>query len=436
MPTRHLIGRLTVEIALPGADGALARLQEIGGWARSDGLWRDLSRALDQLVPPDEVVTIPRLELTVEVNSEAAFQSQLRRALTRAVGQLLQRRDSAAGRRSLGQYTEALVWHFLATGALPWTAPQDQGPAVANFLNNLPDVENEAFVERLRAASAASPVPWQRLVYAIGLEKARRLVLRYGSFAPPQAAELLQIATAAEQQSSLAAIRFWQNIFINTELHNSEIAAFRGAVRQAAQAAGATAEARPPVHATQEADRAAAGPTAADEPVAGAYFVQNAGLVLLNQFLPAQFRQTDLLAGDDFRDEEARCQAIHLLQFLATGETEAYEYDLLLNKLLCAHPLGRPVPRWVPLTDADLGQADELLRAAIGHWRVLRNTSVAGLRETFLRRPGKLAPAEGGGWRLQVERRTVDILLDRLPMGWGYSVVSLPWRPDLIFVEW
>jgi hypothetical protein len=35
---------------------------------------------------------------------------------------------------------------------------------------------------------------------------------------------------------------------------------------------------------------------------------------------------------------------------------------------------------------------------------------------------------------LQVERKTLDVLLDSIP--WGFSTVLLPWNPQPLFVEW
>lgn len=436
MPTHHLIGRLTVEIVLPGHEQAPARQQEISAWARSDELWRNLSQTLDELVPAEAVVTIPRLEVSVDVSSEPAFQAHLRRALIQAIGQLLQGHNSAIIRRSQEHYTEQLGWHFLTTGALPWTAPREQATAVAAFLDQLALPENEAFVLRLRQGSATNPVLWQRLVYAIGIEKAQRLVLVHGHFSPSQTAELLQAATDAETQSKMSTSDFWYSIFLNPVIPALYLLELQQATRQQAKPASLATDFFHSSTASQNPSVSDAAPSFQEEPVADAYFVHNGGLVLLGQFLPELFRLTNLLDGNDFCDEAARHKAIHLLQYLATGDTEAYEYDLLLNKLLCHQPLGRPVPRWVPLADADLAQADALLGTAIQHWSVLRNTSAAGLRETFLQRPGKLSAAPDGGWRLHVERRTVDILLDRLPMGWGYSVVRLPWLPELIYVEW
>jgi hypothetical protein len=64
---------------------------------------------------------------------------------------------------------------------------------------------------------------------------------------------------------------------------------------------------------------------------------------------------------------------------------------------------------------------------------MLKNTSVNGLRETFLKRDGILSRQENN-WRLQVEQKTLDVLLDSIP--WGFSTISLPWNGYLIFVEW
>ena len=37
-------------------------------------------------------------------------------------------------------------------------------------------------------------------------------------------------------------------------------------------------------------------------------------------------------------------------------------------------------------------------------------------------------------WLLQIERKTMDVLLDNIP--WSYTKIFLPWNPYLITVEW
>jgi len=55
------------------------------------------------------------------------------------------------------------------------------------------------------------------------------------------------------------------------------------------------------------------------------------------------------------------------------------------------------------------------------------------LRESFLKRDGILTLKENG-WLLQVERKTLDVLIDSIP--WGYSTIAFSWNERLIFVEW
>jgi hypothetical protein len=74
-----------------------------------------------------------------------------------------------------------------------------------------------------------------------------------------------------------------------------------------------------------------------------------------------------------------------------------------------------------------------LLVQVIGHWSALRNASPAALRETFLCRQGKLILGEEG-WRLEIQRKTEDILIDRLP--WGFSKIKYPWMPQVLSVSW
>jgi hypothetical protein len=74
------------------------------------------------------------------------------------------------------------------------------------------------------------------------------------------------------------------------------------------------------------------------------------------------------------------------------------------------------------------------MEAAIRHWGALGSASPDGLREGFLQREGKLEK-RADGWRLIVERKTIDVLLDRLP--WGVGMVALPWMgEEVVWVEW
>jgi hypothetical protein len=74
-----------------------------------------------------------------------------------------------------------------------------------------------------------------------------------------------------------------------------------------------------------------------------------------------------------------------------------------------------------------------MMHAAIAQWDAILNTSVEGLREGFLNRPGKLVTRENGP-EFKIESHAIDVLLDRLP--WNLQLIKFPWLEKLIRVEW
>lgn len=171
-------------------------------------------------------------------------------------------------------------------------------------------------------------------------------------------------------------------------------------------------------------------------------YIANAGLVIFNPFLPRFFERLGLLtpASDDgppsIQGLEARSRAVHLLQWLVDERLETPEPDLALNKVLAGIDLSAPILPGHAASDDDLAIARGLLEAVIQHWPPLVNTSLAGLRETFLGREGRLElpTMERNQWTLVVQRRTVDILMNQRP--WPISPVRHRWMPAPLHVDW
>lgn len=161
--------------------------------------------------------------------------------------------------------------------------------------------------------------------------------------------------------------------------------------------------------------------------------VQNAGLVLLAPFLPRLFTQLNLLENKAFADEQAALKSVHLLQYLATGQTETPEHSLVFNKVLCGLSLETPVPLSVDLSEAEKEMCMSLLNAVLSNWEKMKNSSVPNLRGAFLLREGHLREQEDR-WLLYIEKKAYDIVLDYIP--WTFSMVKLPWMDKQIDVEW
>ncbi len=162
-------------------------------------------------------------------------------------------------------------------------------------------------------------------------------------------------------------------------------------------------------------------------------FVDDAGLVILHPFINELFQSCHLLDKGEFKSIESAAKAVNLLAYLAHGVEDLPEYRKLLPKLLCAIAWEIVLPEILPLTEEEKELAQQLLTAVVDHWKALRNSSAEALQETFIRRKGKIFKTSRG-LELEVESRTEDILLTRLP--WGFSMVKLKWMPGILYVTW
>nr|MBI1230887.1 hypothetical protein [Cytophagales bacterium] len=157
----------------------------------------------------------------------------------------------------------------------------------------------------------------------------------------------------------------------------------------------------------------------------------NAGSILLHPFLGAFFRDCGVMTEDN--RFYAPDLAVHLLHYATTGILEAPDYTLQFEKLLLGIPLNRTLDRYVLITQKHKEQVRELLNSLLENWPKLKNTSADTVRVEFLQRSGKVL-WEGNSLRIIMEKKVQDILLDGLPFNLG--MVKLPWRRNLIFVEW
>jgi len=160
-------------------------------------------------------------------------------------------------------------------------------------------------------------------------------------------------------------------------------------------------------------------------------YISNAGLVVVAAFLPALFNVLKINGNGKIHTPE---YAVCLLNYLATGNEEMQEFELVLPKLLCGVPLETVIdPTSFTLSKEAKQEVENVLSSVIEHWTVLKNTSVQGLREAFLQREGKLSE-KGADWTLQVEQKSYDMLLQQLP--WNMSMIKLPWMSAMLTTEW
>jgi len=167
-----------------------------------------------------------------------------------------------------------------------------------------------------------------------------------------------------------------------------------------------------------------------DLPSADTIVFRGAGVVLATPYLLRLWTMLGLVLEHGNPDAE---RAAHLMHFLAFGEQEPDGHTSALDRLLCGLPLARPSDAPVSPSATERQAIDGLLGAMITHWTALGQTSVEGLRNTFLQREGSLVQGEGC-WQLYVTPSAVDYLLDRLP--WRFAKCKFPWMPQPLSVLW
>lgn len=160
-------------------------------------------------------------------------------------------------------------------------------------------------------------------------------------------------------------------------------------------------------------------------------YIQNAGLILIHPFLKTLFEHCNLFDSKNNQLLNPELCA-HLLHYIATGKTNAPEYDMVFEKFLCNIPLHQTINRHIKLTRKHKAEAKNVIESVQYNWSAMKKSSVALLQNEFFQRPGKLVIDHD--YTLTVERKTQDILLEKL--GWGIGFVKLPWQEQFIFINW
>jgi hypothetical protein len=162
-------------------------------------------------------------------------------------------------------------------------------------------------------------------------------------------------------------------------------------------------------------------------------YIHNSGLSILVPFMPRYFERLNMLDGKAFRSEEDATRGVLLLEYLASGRTEVGEHELVFNKILCGLDVSTPVPTALELTEQETEISQQMLNAVLQNWNKMSNSTVEGLRSSFLLREGLLREQDEH-WSLQVSSAPHDALLSFLP--WSISVISLSWADKQLQVEW
>jgi hypothetical protein len=162
-------------------------------------------------------------------------------------------------------------------------------------------------------------------------------------------------------------------------------------------------------------------------------YVRNAGLVILQSYIPMYFERLGLTKNNQFISPDSQIRAVHYLQFLATGQTETSDQFLTLNKILCGLSPETSVDIEFTPTQAEIEMTNGLIKAMINYWSAIGSSSVEGFRGNWLVRDGLLIE-KSDRLELTVDKRAYDVLLAKSPF--SFSVIKLPWMTASLYVNW
>jgi hypothetical protein len=160
----------------------------------------------------------------------------------------------------------------------------------------------------------------------------------------------------------------------------------------------------------------------------------NAGLVILNPMIKYLFDALGFIdTSGKFKSEDFRFRAVHVLQSITGIPGKHYEHLMPLNKIICGINVLMPVDPEFRIKQKERNEINDLLKAVLQHWNVLKSTSVKGLQESFIQRKGTIEKSSKD-WIVRVKNTGIDILLDDLP--WSINILKYPWNNYIIHVEW
>lgn len=447
---QHIIQKQVLELELPSEKGAFALQQT---WSRhfQESLLPQISDLFDRMASEHTIIRLDKLEIDVgevrleelEVRLLSAMESELSRLVKE--GGSTATTKATINQLSLKRTQVEAFGHFLETGTLPWWKMAATMPDLEQLITAILKKEESLsqIITKLRSVffekfAIAPTVIMNRLVaqfsdnfiqqfFAIIYEIPVSKITSWYKIKEPIASLGTTTTTLPTRKKR------WQIVLKNISLNSTISAPQKKKIKACINSQLVDKE--QVVSEQIDLKNVSLKEERKRSTQKEGLYIENAGLVLIAPYLSSFFRAVDLVEGKDFKSEPARHRAMHLLQYLANGAEQVPEYFMELNKILCQLPLDETIEKDIHLLQKEKTEAENLLNAVIKNWSALKNTSIVGLQETFLKRKGKLTFKEyNNSWLLQIEPKPFDVLLNYLP--WTYSMIKLPWMQSMLRVEW
>jgi hypothetical protein len=421
-PDHHIIQQQSIEIQFDDISNGLGIQNDVADLFY-EKLLSKMELLFDELVADKYSATIDKLEIDCGELSAQYWKDELvRETLYHLRQQLITAHKKEITEKEIKQQTnEQTAIHellfFLKKGYLPWNSR-------THTISELEEIASEKliaekfFIDTLKDLFNKEPWTAERFSYNFSENFLRKVI------------ELIAENKKNELERIYQSLNEQKTIFIRKELYTSLLKIFSTDpnVEDLSSLVNEKVSKEKIQEQKKEAER-----KRKDQDATDAIYIENAGLVILHPFLSELFTRIGMLVDKKWKDVYSQHAGTIVLEYLATGKEEFAEFNLPLNKILCGMAVDDVLQPAEELPGYVKSECDELLTDVIHHWSILKNTSIEGLRETFLQRNGKVTKVENG-WLLNVERKGVDILLNNLP--WGIGTIKLPWTNEQLHVEW
>ncbi len=426
----HIIHKQKVNVQTDISADAFTLQNRISNMFKND-LKNKLESLFDQISPNGKTLRIDKLELNLGTINKENLEAEFSKKLIEQLSVKLSNANNTTGEEIKFEEIEHkhsiidVLTFFLQHGYMPWySSVRNFAEWESEMLHSFSEREWILLIDVLKKSVSANQNIIQRLVMQFSesfLEKIL-LILHNDLNTNWQTIFLEKYKAEYTITKQPAPFFFWQQVII-AALTTANKNDFENVLSQR------ITEVKAPV-----ADETVINKTKRKDALIGEeFFTDNSGIVILHPFLQMYFKELELLKENDFINIESQQRAVLLLHYLATGETDVAEFNLLLAKFLCAIDFEEPVPNFIELTEKEKEESANLIKSITEHWKPLSNTSAEGLQNSFFQREGKLVQTENG-WLLKVEQKTIDILLNKLP--WGIGTIKLPWMQHILNVEW
>jgi hypothetical protein len=423
MPNQpHIIQKSSINLQFNGRIDGFALQKEVDDWCHLQ-----LLPLLDKVLQPyagiTEHIRIDRLEITVEAGSNDEWKSKLTQDVIRQIKEKLEGlnkdvSDLSFSRRSAEQNFPELLVFYLEKGYLPWwSLVKTKDEWLEQWRQWLKvDTMDVAFIKTALQKETVR----LRLVHHLPADLfyvfAVKLNPVYKDLMPVLMNDLEQITAGFSGEVRKKVIVAFQLCLLqNIDVDAAHI--LQGVRKDFLQKPGSIND-------------FSVLQTAGDLLESNAIFISNAGQVIVATFLPVLFNRLGISENGKIKQPAT---ALCLLHYLLTGTEDAAEFELVLPKILCGIEVGEVIDLHVTLTREQKTEADNLLLSVIEHWSILKNTSIIGLRESFLKREGKLS-FQNEEWLLLVEQKPFDMLLQHIP--WNINLLKLSWMKHILRTEW